>query len=93
DSNTTEVLDMLRSNYTNPDAFWAKWRGYILEKKTPPNPPSPAGVVQSPATSSRPPEDVSAKIARLAEMQKTPTKYRGEIEKLVKELEDLKWGG
>jgi len=56
--------------------------------------PSPSSLELPPPSGQTPQKiDVDAKIAQLAEMQKTPSKYRAQIKKITEELDAVKWGG
>jgi len=91
--NDPEFLGLLRGNYKNRSDFDLAVQKHIVGKLKPQQPASPAGVVQPPATGNSTGTDVAAKIARLQEYQKSPTKYRAEIKKLTDELDAVNWGG
>ena len=86
------VIDIFRGRYGSKAEFDLAVQKYINQKLRPPTPANPADVVQSPAASqSSGSGDVQTKIARLAEMQKQPTRYRAEIAQLTQELDKAGW--
>lgn len=90
-SNDPQFIELLRGQYSNPDAFKAKVTGYVLGKVAPQPPPSPAGLVQSPAASTSKGNDVGPLIAELSVWQKEPTKYKAQIAQRVKDLNERGW--
>lgn len=91
-SNDPAFIELLRGNYANRDAFDKAVYGHIVAKLAPPKPANPADVVQPPATAqANGSGDTATKIARLAELQKQPTKYRNEIKQLAEELDKAGW--
>jgi hypothetical protein len=92
-TNEPDFIALLRtSSKLDKAAFDAKVKDYILGKKKPPKPANPADVVQAPATAAASVNgDTGAKIARLNELQKQPTKNREEIKKLAEELDRAGW--
>jgi hypothetical protein len=86
------VIDLFRGQYRNRAEFDLAIQRYINQKLRPSKPANPADVVQSPALSpNQPTDDTSVMVARLAELQKMPTKNRAEIQALKKELEKRDW--
>lgn len=81
DANDPDVVAKVLSNNDPVQAELAALR--ILNKRTQTPSPTAAGIPTG--TPSTPPDEAS-KIARLAELQKTPTKHKAEIDKLIKEL-------
>jgi hypothetical protein len=90
-SNDPAFIELLRGKYANRDAFDKAILSHVVGKLAPQKPPNPADVVQSPATSPVTVPDTAAKIARLTELQKQPTKYKTEIAQLAAELEKAGW--
>ncbi len=90
-TNDADFLTLLRGNYQNRAEFDLAVQKHVVGKLAPQKQPNPADVVQSPATATAAVTDTSAKIARLAELQKQPTKYKAEINQLVAELEKAGW--
>ena len=91
-SNDPGFIELLRGKYASRDAFDKAVMGHIVGKLAPPKPANPADVVQAPATAaSSGSGDTAAKIARLAELQKQPTKNKVEIAQLAAELDKAGW--
>lgn len=93
DPNDEGFIKLLRGQYPNRAAFDLEVQRHIVSKLKPQKPASPADVVQPPATGGGQPKvDVAAKIARLQQLQKTPSVNWKEIETITKELDAVNWG-
>jgi hypothetical protein len=91
-SNDPGFIELLRGKYANRDAFDKAVLGHVVGKLAPQKPANPADVVQAPATAAASVNgDTAAKLARLNELQKQPTKNREEIKKLAEELDKAGW--
>jgi hypothetical protein len=91
-SNDPGFIELLRGKYANRDAFDKAVLGHVVTKLAPQKPANPADVVQAPATAAASVNgDTGAKIARLNELQRQPTKNREEIKKLAEELDKAGW--
>lgn len=90
DANDPEVIEKLRGTYRNRDHFEATLAQVALAKV---NKPQPSAAESSSLEGHHPSAapDMSAKLARLAELQKFPSRHRDEIQALTKELEARGW--
>jgi hypothetical protein len=86
-TNDPDFLNLIRSGKYGSQEV----NQYILGKVKPPPPASPAGVIQAPAITPSTGSNAPEKIARLAELQRQPTRNRAEIAKLVQELDEAGW--
>jgi hypothetical protein len=84
------LAPLLAKQYRNIEEAQAAAYKYHFEVSRQPNPTTS----QSPSLAGTSVKtDVAAKIMRLQELQKRPTLYRDEINRLTKELDAVNWGG
>lgn len=82
DPNDPDVVQKVLSLTDPKEAELAALKLAFNRQKQQPSASAVSGVVSKPA----PVQDESSKIARLTELQKTPSKHKTEIDKLTKEL-------
>jgi hypothetical protein len=90
DANAPEVLEALRGTYRNRDHFEATLAKVALARASRPQPSaaeSAAISTESAATN----KDTVSMIARLTELQKSPTRNKAEIAKLAADLDQRGW--
>jgi hypothetical protein len=91
DANDTEVIGALRGTYRNRDHFEATLASMALARVNRPQPSAAESAAISTPEAVTSHKDTATMIARLAELQKLPTKNRAEIAKLSAELDQRGW--
>lgn len=89
DANSADVVAILAKGL-DPDKQELELRRYAARPKTQPS-AAESATLQGGAPATK--KDAAPMIARLAELQKVPSKNFAEIEKLEKELDAINWGG
>jgi hypothetical protein len=89
-ANDPDFINLIRKS-GNMNDFDAQVKEYVLGKVKPPKPANLADVVQSPVKTAATSDDSAAKIAKLSQLQKQPTKNKAEIDQLAAELDKAGW--
>jgi hypothetical protein len=87
DPNSNDVIQLTRQHGNNPDALELALIRYQRAKAN--QPPAPASAIPAPSGSVGSAGNLDSKIARLAELQRTPRLNKAEQETLIREIDSL----